>query len=286
MDIGQLSRRVERLKAKYTPPPAVPVVRPMSAIELFTRVIGAEPDPWQAEVLTSEDPRIALNCSRQSGKSTVVAAKAISIALDEPKSLILLLAPSLRQSSELARKVFSAYQTVARTTVPAASETKLALELQNGSRILALPGSDDRALRGFSSVRALIIDEASRCSEALFVALRPMVAVSGGSILLLSTPFGKRGFFYRVWTESERWLKIQVTADQCPRLTPDFLAEEMIELGPRWYAQEYGCTFVEGVGQVFSDASIDAAFRDDVAPLFGDDDDGALVDLPSLFGER
>ena len=59
-----------------------------------------------------------------------------------------------------------------------------------------------------------------------------MIAVSVAPMMLLSTPFGRRGFFYRVWSQSQRWLKIQVTAEQCPRLTPDFLAEEMIELGP------------------------------------------------------
>jgi len=68
-----------------------------------------------------------------------------------------------------------------------------------------------------------------------------MIAVSGGSIMLLSTPFGKRGFFHQVWSHSQPWLKIQVTADQCPRLTPEFLAEELVELGERWYAQEYNC---------------------------------------------
>jgi hypothetical protein len=111
-----------------------------------------------------------------------------------------------------------------------------------------------------------------------------MIAVSGGSIILLSTPFGRRGFFYRVWSQSQRWLKIQVTAEQCPRLTPDFLAEELVELGPRWYAQEYGCQFVEAMGQVFSDAAIDAAFSDDVPPLFADETEAtALVDLADLF---
>lgn len=280
-----LQQRLNRLKAKFTPPPAVPVVPPMSPVELFAQVMGCAPDPWQARVLTSDDPRICLNCCRQSGKSSVVAVKALHIGLYQPKSLILLLSRALRQSAELARKVFDAYQTTARQRVPAESETKLALELRNGSRILALPGGDEAALRGFSGVRALIIDEASRCPDSLWVALRPMIAVSQGSLMVLSTPYGARGFFYRVWTQSERWLKVRVTAEECPRLTPEFLAEELSELGPRWYAQEYGCQFVEAVGQVFPDGVIDAAFRDDVVPLFTDngDDDGVLVDMPALF---
>ena len=151
----------------------------------------------------------------------------------------MLLSRSLRQSAELGKKVFDAYRTAGRGAIPPEAETKLALELSNGSRILCLPGGDEGAIRGFSGVRCLVLDEASRIPDALWVAVRPMISVSGGSMMLLSTPFGKRGFFYRVWSESERWLKIEIKADACPRLTKDFLAEELIELGERWYLQEY-----------------------------------------------
>jgi hypothetical protein len=278
--------RVKRkLHAKYDPPPTVPTLPPMDALELWHRAMGTAPDAWQETVLKSDDPRICLNCCRQAGKSSVVAVKALHIGLYEPKSLILLLSRSLRQSAELARKVFDAYETSGQH-VPPEAETKLALELSNGSRILALPGGDEAAIRGFSGVRALVLDEASRIADSLWVAVRPMIAVSGGSIMLLSTPFGKRGFFYRVWSQSQRWLKIQVTAKQCPRLTPDFLEEELVELGERWYAQEYGCQFVEAMGQVFSNEAIDAAFHDDIAPLFGEEiyeDTDVLADLPALF---
>jgi Terminase large subunit, T4likevirus-type, N-terminal len=282
-----LKQRVARLQASFVPPPAVPVLPPMDAVELWRQAMGSDPDDWQEAVLKSADPRICLNCCRQAGKSSVVAVKALHMGLYQPKSLILLLSRSLRQSAELGRKVFDAYETSGRKVLPEA-ESKLALELSNGSRILALPGGDEGGLRGFSGVRCLVIDEASRVPDSLWIAVRPMIAVSGGSIMLLSTPFGKRGFFYRVWSQSQQWLKIQVTADQCPRLTPGFLAEELVELGERWYAQEFGCQFVEAVGQVFSDAAIDAAFRDDVVPLFGDEPDedaGVLVDLPALFAE-
>jgi Terminase large subunit, T4likevirus-type, N-terminal len=282
-----LTQRVARLKTRWTPPPVVPTLPPMTAVELWRQSMGVEPDHWQTTVLTSDDPRICLNCCRQAGKSSVVAVKALHIALSEPRSLILLLSRSLRQSSELARKLFAAYEMVGRHTVPPESETTLALQLSNGSRVLALPGGDEAAIRGFSGVRALVLDECARIPDALWVAVRPMIAVSGGSIMLLSTPFGRRGFFYRVWWSSQRWLKIQVTAAQCPRLTPDFLAEELIELGPRWFSQEYDCAFVEAIGQVFSDLAIDAAFSHDIAPLFAEDDtdDGSLVELPALFGE-
>jgi hypothetical protein len=105
---------------------------------------------------------------------------------------------------------------------------------------------------------------------------------------LLSTPYGRRGFYYTTWAESDDWLKIEVRAEQCPRLSPAFLQQERRELGERWYGQEYGCQFVEASGQIFSDEAIDAAFRDDIQPLFSAAevaDDGILVDRPPLFWE-
>jgi Terminase large subunit, T4likevirus-type, N-terminal len=281
-----LQQRWARIKRKlqttYDPPPAVETLPPMTALELWHQTMGTDPDPWQAQILQSDDPRIVLNCARQVGKSSVVSVKALSIALYEPHSLILLLSRSLRQSGELARKLFRAYESSGRQ-VPPESETKQTLELTNGSRIIALPGGEEAAIRGFSGVRLLCIDEASRVPDALWIAVRPMIAASGGAMMLLSTPFGRRGFFYRVWVESERWLKIMITAQQCPRLTPEFLAEEMVELG-YWFSQEYLCQFLESEGQLFSDAAIEAAFRDGVLPLFGhEDDDPLLGEVPALF---
>src|SRR3712207_4427289 len=52
--------------------------------------LGFEPDPWQERVLWSSARQILLNCSRQSGKSTVTAVLATHTALYRPGSLILL----------------------------------------------------------------------------------------------------------------------------------------------------------------------------------------------------
>jgi hypothetical protein len=136
-------------------------------------------------------------------------------------------------------------------------------------------------------VNSLIIDEAARCPDQLYIGMRPTIAVSGGSITLLSTPFGRRGFFHKVWTEEDGWLKVEVPATACPRLTPEFLRQERTALGEYWFAQEYMTKFMEGVGQIFSDEAIDNAFRSDIEPLFPHDA-GALemlTDVPPLFME-
>ena len=70
----------------------------MDAVEFARRQLGFEPDERQAEVLRSTAKRGILNCSRQWGKSTVTAAKALHRVLTRPGSLVLVASPSKRQS--------------------------------------------------------------------------------------------------------------------------------------------------------------------------------------------
>src|SRR5204863_2959824 len=132
-----------------------------------------------------------------------------------------------------------------------------------GSRILALPGKE-ASIRGFSAVRLLAIDEAARVPDDLYRAVRPMLAVSGGSLLALSTPFGTRGWWYEAWEHGEGWQRVKVPATECPRIAPAFLAEEAATLGEWWFSQEYLCEFRDAQDAVFRQQDIAAAFRDDV----------------------
>jgi len=95
-----------------------------------------------------------------------------------------------------------------------------------------------------------------------------MLAVSQGKLLALSTPFGRRGWFYVAWHSQENWRRVKITAEQCPRIGADFLKEERQSLGERWYRQEYMCSFEDMVGAVFSWEDIEASMSDDVKPLF------------------
>lgn len=212
---------------------------------------GLEPDPWQQELLRSNASRILLNCSRQSGKSTTVAALALHTAVFQPASLTLVLSPSLRQSSELFRKIIDCYNALGRPLRAAASATRL--ELANQARVVCLPGKEE-TIRSFSGVRLLIIDEAARVSDDLYRSVRPMLAVSQGRLVCLSTPFGKRGFFWREWSaESGDWHRVRITWRDCPRITPAFLAEERRSLGDHWVRQEYECSFEALSGLVYPD---------------------------------
>jgi hypothetical protein len=227
---------------------------------------GLEPDDWQASVLRSDAPRMLLLASRQAGKSSVAAALALQTALLRPRSPVLLLSPSLRQSGELYRKVVDLFSALGRP-MGVAAESALRLELSNGSRVVSLPG-DEKNIRGFSGVALLIIDEAARVDDALYCSVRPMLAVSQGRLVALSTPFGKRGWFHDEWHGESDWKRIQITAEGCSRISPQFLAEERRSLGERWYRQEYLCSFEDTIDAVFSWADIQAALNNDLQPLF------------------
>jgi hypothetical protein len=213
---------------------------------------GLEADRWQCELLRSSAARILLNCSRQAGKSTVVAALALHTALFSSGSLVLLLSKAQRQSCELFRKVMDFYWHLGEI-VPAARSSLLSLELANGSRIVSLPGNEAN-IRSFSGVRLLIIDEAARVPDALYKAVRPMLAVSRGRLICLSTPFGQRGFFHEAWRAgSPHWLRFEIPAQQVSRISPAFLDEELRTLGRSWFDQEYGCSFQALEGLVYPD---------------------------------
>src|SRR5262249_54567097 len=150
--------------------------------------------------------------------------------------------------------------------LPAVRETALELTLANQSRVVGLPGNEG-GIRGFSGVRLLLIDEAARVPDALYGAVRPMLAVSRGRLIALSTPFGKRGWYHDAWFAPEAWERVRITADQCPRISPEFLAEERRALGERYFRQEYNCSFESVIDAVFSYEDIQNALSSDVQPL-------------------
>lgn len=222
------------------------------------RRVGLEPDPWQEGLLRARPRRAIMLCCRQAGKSMTAAVAALHEALFRPGSLILIVAPSQRQSAELLRTVRALFSSLS-IPISATSESSGGLELVNGSRIISLPAKEE-TVRGYSGVALIVVDEASRVDDALYASLRPMLAVSDGRLLLLSTPDGQRGFFYEAWQSPEPWHRTRITATDCPRIAESFLAEERRTMLPGLYASEYECEFGDAVDSVFSGDDIDAAF--------------------------
>jgi hypothetical protein len=233
---------------------------------------GLTLDSWQHDLLTSTAKQQMMLCSRQSGKSLCAAIKSLHVAISEPGALVLVVAPAMRQAQELFGKVKQLLGSLGQRAPAIRRESALALTLASGSRVVVIPG-EERTVRGFSSVRLLCIDEAARVPDNLYQALRPMLAVSQGSLVALSTPFGRRGWFFQEWeTGGPAWHRTMVTAAQCPRIDPIWLAAERERIGQWWAAQEYDCLFVQTTDSLFNEPELRAAFSDDLAPLFSEGD--------------
>lgn len=240
----------------------------LDPVTFAAEVLGLELDPWQRQVIASTGKRDLLNCSRQAGKSTTAAVLGLHEALYRPGSLTILVSPSQRQSSELFRKVTELRELL--PTQPELSEdNKLSLTVKGGGRVLSLPGSE-ATIRGFSGATLIVEDEASRVDDALYMAIRPMLAVKQGRLILMSTPFGKRGHFWNEWDTGTTWQRVEVPATAVPRISQEFLEEERRAMGDWWYSQEYMCEFRESTDSVFSHESIMRAVRSDVLPLWED----------------
>ncbi|MDW8426486.1 MAG: terminase family protein [Meiothermus sp.] len=215
----------------------------LSPVALLQRV-GLEPDPWQERALLSVGNELYILASRQAGKSTVASALALHAAYAWPERTVLLIAPTLRQSSELSAKVRSL---ATKLGLELAGESALRLELPNRSRVIALPGAQE-GIRGYSA-HLVVLDEAAWIPDELYQAARPMLAVTGGRLIAISTPYGMRGWFYRAWAE-ERGERIRVTAYDIPRISCDFLEAERVALGEWAFRQEYLAEFVEAGGAI------------------------------------
>jgi hypothetical protein len=293
----------ERLRALRPAEPAPDPLREDPS-RLF-KAAGMRPDPWQRRLLASACQQTLVCCSRQCGKSLTAAALALKIALLGAPAEVLIVSRTQRQSVEVKRKVDELHSWLRgtgtakrRQWVPmpvqewealqqryeagelvegesSKRESVLTTELNNGSRIISLPGKADTFV-GFSP-DLLIIDEAARVPDDTYRACRPMLAASRGRLLCLSTPYGKRGFFYEEWARCEQaqarglpepWERYRVEVTECDRISPAFLEEERLALGDRWWKQEYFCSFEDAVGAVFTHDAVHGMLDPSVQALW------------------
>ena len=234
---------------RRVPPASRPVPLPTASNSpsAFANSLDFAPDPIQSSVLDSEAPRLLLCSTRQWGKSTVTAIKALHFALAHPQSTTLIAAPGLRQSSEFLAKVAFFLETL---NLPRRTDRRnpRSLLLPNRARLVAIP-ANRFTTRGFSP-NLLIFDEAAFIPDPVIHALTPSLAATRGHLWLLSTPNGQSGFFYHSWHGESEWTRFQVKASDCPRISQDFLAEQRLLLGESAFQSEFHCEFTPGPGQL------------------------------------
>lgn len=219
-------------------------------------------DKWQQKVLDHEG-NITLRTGRQVGKSEVVSAKAIQFALKHPNTTTMIIAAAQRQSSMLFEKVRGRLDFMERKEkIKYYSEkpTMTKIKLVNGSTILSLPvGRTGYFIRGYT-LDLLIADEAAYIPETCWLAITPMIAVSRkmrgfGRIILLSTPFGKGGYFYDSFN-NKAFKSFHVSSEKCSRMDKKHLRSEKKRMSSREYRQEYLGEFTDDMSQFFKNELI------------------------------
>lgn len=229
------------------------------------RHLGFVPDANQKMLLLTESQRVIVNCSRQWGKSFIAAAKAVHHATTQAKSVTLIVAPSERQSLIVVGKVRQ-LMGQSGNRLKGDGVNKHSVLFPNGSVIIGLP-ANEATIRGFTAT-LLLVDEAAKVNDRWYEAVFPALATTNGTVWLMSTPYGKRGFFYRAWAKGgDDWVRMEVPATECARITASFLEKERRDKGERMFFQEYLCTFNEVEDGTFDAELIDAAWNDGVEPL-------------------
>lgn len=176
----------------------------------YLRSIGWDVFPWQEAVLSDPSTRICIDGARQGGKSTIMSAVTCHHAKYFPGSLSVILAPTLMQAGEDMQKI-KAFIAMDRDYPRLVRSGAQEIATERGARILVLTASDDAA-RGFSNPDIILFDEASRITDDVFEAVRPMITDNPKArIYEISTPNGKQGFFYDHFS-SPRWSRYLVRA--------------------------------------------------------------------------
>ena len=171
-------------------------------------------DQWQKDVLNTKG-NMCIVSPRQMGKSTVISQDAGDYALNNPNKSIMIIASVERQSLLLFEKVLDYIYNKDKSQIKTKKDkpTKHELRLKNGSIIRCLPtGDSGYGIRGYTIDR-LYADEAAFIKEEVWAAVTPMLATTGGDIILLSTPFGKDNYFYRMF-DNDKFTNIHVDPEE------------------------------------------------------------------------
>jgi hypothetical protein len=185
--------------------------------------------------------------SRQLGLSTVCAAYAVWMAIFYKDKNILVIATKLPTAMNFIKKVkFALDNLPSWLLLPKFEPTKQSISFSNGSQVTAIPTSDDAGRS--EALSLLIIDEAAfiRDFDTIWTGLAPTFS-TGGSAIILSTPNGVGGQYYRLWMEAEAgqndFNHIRIPWDKHPEHDQAWFDKETKSLPRRKVSQEYLCDF-------------------------------------------
>ena len=193
--------------------------------------------------------------SRQLGMSTLVAAYTVWLTLFQKDKNVLIIATKLSVAQNFITKVKTMVRSLPAWIVlpQIISNNKQLIEFSNGSTIKAIPTSDDAGRS--EALSLLIIDEAAfvRNFDDLWTGLYPTVS-TGGRVIILSTPNGVGGQYYKLYTDAEAGINefnsIKLPWDVHPERGKEWFDKTTANLSDRQISQEYLCDFASS-GETF-----------------------------------
>ena len=216
----------------------------------------------QKEVFKSKNRFKVVVAGRRWGKTQTAKVSIITLC-GQPKQLIWYVAPTYRMARGIMWQEL--LDTIPRKWIAKVNETMMLIRLRNGTRI-ELKGADKPdTLRGVG-LHHVVLDEAQDMKpETWFKILRPTLASTGGSALIIGTPkaynwlyevykLGQRGLYY-VGDDKKRRLN-PWKSWQFPTITSPFIPAKEIEdarnsMDEKSFRQEFEASFETMSGRVY-----------------------------------
>lgn len=206
--------------------------------------------PFQEETLLQFDQHrynIILK-SRQTGISTLTAGYSLWKMLFVDDFNILVIATKQEVAKNLVTKVRVMNQYLPSwLKLTATEDNKLSLRYSNGSQIKATSAAVDAGRS--EALSLLVIDEAAFVDNAndIWISAQSTLA-TGGSAILLSTPYGVGNFFHHMWVGAEEGINgfnpIKLHWSVHPERDQSWRDEQEVLLGKKGAASECDCDFV------------------------------------------
>jgi phage FluMu gp28-like protein len=249
-----LWRKIKNLERKIDDLTRQPPVLPRDPVEFCNEILRFNPTSYQRKLLRTRSKRVVLRWARQTGKTTVLACICIIQATLNPGSMILIVAPGLRQSmilGERIRELLGRMPREYRRSI-VSQQRQTIFRFRNRSQITVLPNSENQ-LRGFAA-HLIVVDEAAffHNDEAILRnILPPTLATTGGTLIVSSTPWGKNTVFYQLNQDPDYEKHIVTWRDAVREglYSEEFIEqlEKTRETQPQVFKMEYEAQFIEEV---------------------------------------
>jgi hypothetical protein len=228
------------------------------------KYLGWKPDAVQAEVLRDRRDRVILNWGRQSGKSTVAAAKMLHTTVLYANRTAVWVSAAKEHTAEVFARM-RVYLERLGLEVKTQRGISMSIVLPNGSRILGL-AARDVAVRSYTA-HLLVIDEAAQVKDEVHDAATALLAVNRGVLWMLGTPRGRKGRFFEVWSRGDEreWKKSRRKTIECGRVSMAFLESERRLKGEALVAREYECEFERDGEALLQEEDVERLFRNPFA---------------------